>query len=91
MYSVKYNKNRDNKFLAVVGVNKPLFVIFNMNIFKLEQGLKEYNKPNPILGTGDNFSPCFTTNFVKINNNRELFCYGCGKGGVRIYNFNIKI
>ena len=76
MYSVKYNKNRDNKFLAVAGVNKPLFIIFNMNTFKFEQGLKEYNKPSPILGTGDNFSPCFSC--------------GCGDGRARIYNFNIQ-
>ena len=35
-------------------------------------------------------SPCFTTDFVKINNNNEWFCCGCGDGGARIYNFNIK-
>ena len=90
IYSVKFNKTRDNKYLAVSGVNKPLFSIFNMNTFKLEQGLKEYNKPSPILGVGENYSPCFTTDFVKLENNRELFCCGCGDGGTRIYNFNIK-
>ena len=89
IYSVKFNKN-SNKFLTVSGVNKPLFSVFNMNTFKLEQGLKEYNKPNPILGTEDNYSPCFTTDFVKINNSKELFCCGCGDGGTRVYNFNIK-
>ena len=90
IYSVKFNKTRDNKYLAVAGVNKPLFSIFNMNTFKLEQGLKENNMPSPILGTGDNFSPCFTTDFVKVSNNREWFCCGCGDGGTRVYNFNIK-
>ena len=90
IYSVKFNKTRDNKYLAVSGVNKPLFSIFNMNTFKLEQGLKEYNKPSPILGVGEDYSPCFTTDFVKLENNRELFCCGCGDGGTRIYNFNIK-
>ena len=90
IYSVKFNKTRDNKYLAVSGVNKPLFSIFNMNTFNLEQGLKEYNKPSPILGVGENYSPCFTTDFVKLENNRELFCCGCGDGGTRIYNFNIK-
>ena len=90
IYSVKFNKSRDNKYLAVSGVNKPLFSIFNMNTFKLEQGLKDNNKPSPILGAEENFSPCFTTDFVKLENNRELFCCGCGDGGARIYNFNIK-
>ena len=90
IYSVKFNKSRDNKYLAVSGVNKPLFSIFNMNTFKLEQGLKDNNKPSPVLGAEENFSPCFTTDFVKLENNRELFCCGCGDGGARIYNFNIK-
>ena len=89
IYSVKFNKT-SNKYLAVAGVNKPLFSVFNMSTFKLEQGLKEYNKPSPIFGTEDNFSPCFTTDFVKLDNNRELFCCGCGDGGTRLYNFNIK-
>ena len=88
IYSVKFNKN-SNKYLAVAGVNRPLFSIFNMNTFRLEQGLKDLNRPTPILGTGDNFSSCFTTDFVKLSNNRELFCCGCGDGGARIYNFNI--
>ena len=88
IYSVKFNKT-SNKYLAVAGVNKPLFSIFNMNTFKYEQGLKDLNRPIPILGTGDNFSSCFTTDFVKLSNNRELFCCGCGDGGARIYNFNI--
>jgi WD40 repeat protein len=88
IYSVKFNKT-SNKYLAVAGVNKPLFSIFNMNTFKYEQGLKDLNRPTPILGTGDNFSSCFTTDFVKLSNNRELFCCGCGDGGARIYNFNI--
>ena len=88
IYSVKFNKT-SNKYLAVSGVNKPLFSIFNMNTFKYEQGLKDLNRPTPILGTGDNFSSCFTTDFVKLSNNRELFCCGCGDGGARIYNFNI--
>ena len=87
IYSVKFNKT-SNKYLAVAGVNKPLFSIFNMNTFKYEQG-KDLNRPTPILGTGDNFSSCFTTDFVKLSNNRELFCCGCGDGGARIYNFNI--
>ena len=34
IYSVKLNKTRENKYLAVAGVNKHLFSIFNMNIFK---------------------------------------------------------
>ena len=88
IYSVKFNKTRDKKYLAVSGVNKPLFSIFNMETFKLEHGLKENNRPNPILGTKEDFSSCFTTDFVKINNSRELFCCGCGDGGTRIYNFN---
>ena len=90
IYSVKFNKGTDNKYLAVSGVNKPLFSVFNMNTFKLEQGLKEYNRPSPILGSDESYSPCFTTDFVKIENNREMFCCGCGDGGTRIYNFNIK-
>ena len=90
IYSVKFNKNKDNKYLTVAGVNKPLFTVFNMETFRLEQGLKDNNKPTPAFGTGDNFQPCFTTDFVKINNNTEWFCCGCGDGGVRIYNFNIK-
>ena len=90
IYSVKFNKGTDNKYLAVSGVNKPLFSVFNMNTFKLEQGLKEYNRPSPILGADESYSPCFTTDFVKINNNKELFCCGCGDGGTRVYNFNIK-
>ena len=90
IYSVKFNKTRDNKYLAVSGVNKPLFSIFNMNTFKLEQGIKDNNMPTPILGIEEKFSPCFTTDFVKIENNRELFCCGCGDGGTRVYNFNIK-
>ena len=90
IYSVKFNKNKDNKYLTVAGVNKPLFTVFNMDTFRLEQGLKDNNRPNPVFGTGDNFSPCFTTDFVKINNNNEWFCCGCGDGGARIYNFNIK-
>ena len=61
-----------------------------MSTFKLEQGLKDFNRPNPLYGTNDNFSACFTTDFVKINNNSELLCCGCGDGGARIYNFNIK-
>ena len=89
IYSVKLNKTRENKYLAVAGVNKHLFSIFNMNIFKPEQGLKEYNKPNLIFGTGDNFSPCFTADFVRLSNNTELYFCGCGEGGARIYNFNI--
>ena len=89
IYSVKFNKNRDPKYLAIAGVNKPLFSIFNMNTFKLEQGLKDSNNPNPILGSEEGFSPCYTIDFVKINNNRELFCCGCGDGGTRVYNFNI--
>lgn len=40
IYSVKFNKSKDNKYLAVSGVNKPLFSVFNMNTFKYEQGLK---------------------------------------------------
>ena len=75
--------------MVVAGVNKPLFSIFNMKTFKLEQGLKDLKRPTPILGTGDNFSSCFTIDFVKLSNNRELFCCGCGDGGARIYNFNI--
>ena len=90
IYSLKFNKAKDNKYLAVSGVNKPLFSIFNMNTFKYEQGLKEYNRPSPILGSDESYSPCFTTDFVKINNNKELFCCGCGDGGTRVYNFNIK-
>jgi WD40 repeat protein len=90
IYSVKFNKNRDNKYLTVAGVNKPLFTVFNMNTFKPEQGLKDTNRPTPILGTGENYHSCFTTDFVKINNNKELFCCGCGDGGARVYNFNIK-
>ena len=90
IYSVKFNKSKDNKYLAVSGVNKPLFSVFNMNTFKYEQGLKEYNRPTPILGSDESYSPCFTTDFVRINNNKELFCYGCGDGGTRVYNFNIK-
>ena len=90
IYSVKFNKNKDNKYLTVAGVNKPLFSVFNMNTFRFEQGLKDFNRPNPVFGTGDNFSPCFTTDFVKINNNNEWFCCGCGDGGARIYNFNMK-
>ena len=89
IYSLKFNKAKD-KYLAVSGVNKPLFSIFNMNTFKYEQGLKEYNRPSPILGSDESYSPCFTTDFVKINNNKELFCCGCGDGGTRVYNFNIK-
>ena len=27
--------------------------------------MKEYNKPSPFLGTGDNLNPCFTTDFVR--------------------------
>ena len=57
---------------------------------KYEQGLKENNRPTPILGSDESYSPCFTTDFVRINNNKELFCYGCGDGGTRVYNFNIK-
>lgn len=90
IYSVKFNKSKDNKYLAVSGVNKPLFSVFNMNTFKYEQGLKEYNRPTPILGSDESYSPCFTTDFVRINNNKELFCCGCGDGGTRVYNFNIK-
>ena len=90
IYSVKFNQNKDYKFLTVAGVNKPLFSVFNMSTFKLEQGLKDFNRPAPLYGTNDNFSPCFTTDFVKINNNSELFCCGCGDGGARLYNFNIK-
>ena len=90
IYSVKFNKTKDKKYLAVAGVNKPLFRIFNMNSFKLEQGLKEYNRPNPVLGNEESYSPCFTTDFVRIDDKKELFCCGCGDGGTRIYNFNIK-
>ena len=90
IYSVKFNKNRDNKYLTVAGVNKPLFTVFNMNTFKLEQGLKDNNRPTPILGTGEKYHSCFTTDFVKVNNNRELFCCGLGDGGARVYNFNMK-
>ena len=90
IYSVKFNKNRDNKYLTVAGVNKPLFTVFNMNTFKPEQGLKDTNLPTPILGTGEKYHSCFTTDFVKINNNRELFCCGLGDGGARVYNFDMK-
>lgn len=90
IYSVKFNKNKDHKYLTVAGVNKPLFTVFNMDTFRLEQGLKDNNRPNPVYGTGDNFSPCFTTDIVKYSNNTEWFCCGCGDGGARIYNFNYK-
>jgi hypothetical protein len=90
IYSVKFNKSKDNKYLTVAGVNKPLFSIFNMNTFKLEQGFKDNNLPTPLLGNGDEFSACYTTDFCKIENNRELMCCGCGDGGVRLYNFNIQ-
>jgi len=90
IYSVKFNKSKDNKYLAVAGVNKPLFSIFNMDTFKFEDGLKDTNRPTPILGTGETYSPCYTTDFAKVNDNREIFCCGCGDGGARLYNFNIK-
>ena len=32
IYSVKFNKMKENKFLTLAGVNKPLFTIFNMKL-----------------------------------------------------------
>ena len=61
-----------------------------MDTFKFEDGLKDTNRPTPILGTGETYSPCYTTDFAKVNDNREIFCCGCGDGGARLYNFNIK-
>ena len=90
IYSVKFNVRKDRKFLSVGAVNKPLFRIFDMNSFNSYDGLKETNVPTPILGSGENYQACFSTDFAKISSNKELFCCGCIDGGSRIYYLETK-
>lgn len=85
IYCVKFNQRRDQRYLCVGGVNKPLFRVFNMNNFKPDLGLKEDNIPQPIFGSGESYSACFTCDFVKVSNNKDLLCCGCSDGGTRIY------
>lgn len=85
IYSVKFNKRRDQKYLCIGGVNKPLFRVFDMNNFKADVGLKENNQPEPAFGSGESYSACFTVDFARIGNNKDLLCCGCSDGGCRVY------
>ena len=80
IYSVKFNVRRDRKFLSIGAVNT-----FNSSV-----GLKADNMPTPILGCGETFQSCFTTDFAKISSYKELFCCGCVDGGTRIYSLETK-
>ena len=90
IYSVKFNVRRDRKFLSIGAVNKPLFRIFDYETFNSSMGLKNDNMPTPVLGCGETFQSCFTTDFAKISSNKELFCCGCVDGGTRIYSLETK-
>ena len=90
IYSVKFNVRRDRKFLSIGAVNKPLFRIFDYETFNSSVGLKADNMPTPILGCGETFQSCFTTDFAKISSYKELFCCGCVDGGTRIYSLETK-
>ena len=90
IYSVKFNVRRDRKFLSIGAVNKPLFRIFDYETFNSSIGLKNDNMPTPVLGCGETFQSCFTTDFAKISSNKELFCCGCVDGGTRIYSLETK-
>lgn len=85
IYSVKFNIRNDKKLLCIGGVNQPLFRIYNMDTFNYEAGIKDGNKPTPLFGSGESYSSCYTTDFVKISNNKEFLCAGCSDGGSRIY------
>lgn len=90
IYSVKFNKRKDRKFLGVGAVNKPLFRVFDMKPFNSEIGLKDGNEPKSILGVGEPYYSCFTVDFAKISSRKELFCCGCGDGGTRVYELETK-
>ena len=90
IYSVKFNVRRDRKFLSIGAVNKPLFRIFDYETFNSSIGLKNDNMPTPVLGCGETFQSCFTTDFAKISSNNELFCCGCVDGGTRVYSLETK-
>lgn len=87
IYSVKFNTRKDKQFLAVAGVNKPLYRIFDMNTFKKTE---KTSKPEPAFGSGETFSSAYTCDFVKVSNNKELFCCGCGDGGTRVFSLEAK-
>ena len=90
IYSVKFNQRKDRKFLSIGAVNQPLFRIFDMSTFNSEDRKKTKNFPTPIFGCGENYKPCFTTDWVKIGTTKELFCCGCGDGGTRVYTIQTK-
>ena len=80
IYSVKFSKRKDKQYLAIGGVNQPLFRLFDMSTFKPDK-----SKPMPIFGNAEEYSACYTTDFVKVSNTKDLFCCGCGDGGARVY------
>lgn len=80
IYSVKFSKRKDKQYLAIGGVNQPLFRLFDMSTFKPDK-----SKPMPIFGNAGEYSACYTTDFVKVSNTKDLFCCGCGDGGARVY------
>ena len=90
IYSVKFNVRKDRKYLSVGAVNKPLFRLFDMETFNSSLGLKPDNLPTPILGCGEVYQSCFSTDFAKIGSNKELYCCGCVDGGTRVYLFETK-
>ena len=90
IYSVKFNVRKDRKFLSIGAVNKPLFRIFDYETFNSSKGLKDDNMPTPVLGCGETFQSCYTTDFAKVGSSRELFCCGCVDGGTRVYSFEAK-
>ena len=88
LYTGKFNKS-NYELLAVGGVNKNIFRIFDLENY-LEDRENENNQLKCFLGDKEIYTPCYCMDFAKYNEKIELFAYGCGDGGVRVFNINYK-
>ena len=88
LYTGKFNKSNYELF-AVGGVNKNIIRIFDFENY-LEDRENENNQLKCFLGDKEIYTPCYCMDFARYNEKIELFAYGCGDGGVRVFNINYK-
>ena len=81
IYSVKFNTLRDKKMFGVGGVNKPLYRVFEC---------EDMNEPRPVVMPTEWYSECYSVDFVKMSNKKEMLVCGCGDGGARLFEIEIQ-
>ena len=90
IHTLKFNKRRDRKILAVGAGNTGLFRVFDMSAYNNYKGISDDNQPTVIYGNSSNFDDVFSSDWAKIDSKHELYACGCGDGGVRVYSYEGK-